>query len=456
MKRLSLFFLIFFLGLNTFLYSKEEAQMQLTRKVGEVKAKANNQSQWLAAQLKMMLTKGDSLKTGYDSYAELALNPENRFRIKENSVVEIDKVMDVSRDPSGSVVKLVSFNLKSGALIAKLDNLPKGVRLSVGSPTAVAGASGTEFSVVVESLGQTHVAVLESKVSVTSVNEPNKMVWVTRFEKVDVAPWDVVLLQAKGTGLLSEKILGEKFVQQAKQDIVFVGIGIGRAPDDAEEKDKIASGKAHMAALRNLTDRVLDIEMGPEQKLGDLLDQDMELSEQVFRVLADAQITRSNKLPDGSIEEEVEVNLQAIAEALGRPITSVRQTVRPISLAEYGSKFGPLARVTTRRAAQVDALRKLTELIYGSVIDSQTTVKDLEATNDRIVTSVRGVVQGAQIVKEVYFSDGSVSVEVQAPGQQIKKSLTQVAGDIFGLNYMSSPTRIGVSDFETYKELEKI
>lgn len=436
---------LFLTATATLLYSKENGSVELTKKVGEVEAKKGSGSSWSAPKVNSSFIKGDILKTGLDSYAELALNADNRFRLKEESEVEMDKILEGTTDASGSLIKLVQFNLKSGSMLAKLDKLPQGVKLEVGSPTAVAGATGTEFAVTVESSGPTHVAVLESRVSVVSVGEPGKLVWVEPFQKVDVAPWEVALLSAKGTGILSEKILGKKFVQQSKEAIRLIGMGSG--PDEAT---------ARLSALMNLNERVFDIEVAPEQKLGDILAADMEASQRVLELLSDAPTVKSSLLPDGFTEVEVEIAYTGLADAFGRPLPGVKQTIRPISLKEYGVQFGALARVTTRRAAQVDALRKLTEKIYGSVIDSQTTVKDLEATNDTIVTVVRGIVQGAEITGETYFSDGSVSVSVAAPGLKVKNSLTQAAGDIFGTNYMSSPTRIIVDDFEIYKEMEKI
>lgn len=452
-------FVSVFLGVVTSLYSGEPQKLELTKKDGEVEARRADTKEWLEAQIKMLLAKGDSVRTGLDSYAEMALNPENRFRVKSESEVEISKVLESSTDPKGAVVKLVNFNLKSGSILAKLDNLPKGTKLTVGSPTAVAGASGTEFSVLVESQGETHVAVLESQVEVESVGEENKTITVGRFQRVDVASWEVAILKAKGTGLLSEKILGKEFVKAAKeQEIELVGIGIGVAPENAsaQDRDKLAGEAAHRAALRSLTDRVLDIDIEAERKIGNLMAEDVATSEKVFRVISEARVVRSDKRPDGSIEEEVSVSLNQISEAIGRPITSIRETVRPVSLEEYGAKFGAVARVTTRRAAQVDALRKLAERIYGAVVTSETTVKDLEATNDKITTSVKGIVQGAEITGEIYFSDGSVTVEVQAFGRQVKQGLTNVAGDLFGKNYLSSPERILVDDFETYRELEQL
>lgn len=435
--------LILGIGIVPTLYSKENESIELTKKVGDVQT--NTGSSWKKATTNSSFKKGDSLKTGLDSYAELALNKDNRFRLKEDSEVEMDKILEGNPNPSEGIIKLVQFNLKSGSMIAKLDKLPKGVKLSVGSPTAVAGATGTEFAVVVESEGQTHVAVLESTVQVVSTSNPNKSVSVAPFQKVDIAPWDVVMLQAKGTGILSKKILGDKFVQQAQGKIILVGVGIGQTEE-----------QAHVEALRSLSDRVLDIELAPEYKIGDLLEENLSVSEKVYEALFTASPVKKERLPDGTFQEELEVSLIALQEALGQPIKSVSQTIRPINLAEYGRKFGPLARVTTRRAAQVDALRKLAQKIYGSVIDTQTTIKDFEATNDQITTVVQGVVQGGEILQETYFSDGSVSVRVQSSGKQIKGALTPIIGDVLGNNYMSSPTRIIVDDFETYKELENI
>ncbi len=444
MKKIALAsLLVLTLGMSSQLSSKENNSIELTKKAGDVET--NQGSQWKKAKSNSSLYKGDMIKTGLDSYAELALNPENRFRIKEDSEVELDKIFEGNPHPTDGIVKLVQFNLKSGSMLAKLDKLPKGVKLSIGSPTAVAGATGTEFAVVVESAGQTHIAVLESKVQVVSSSNPNQLVMVAPFQKVDIAPWDVALLQAKGTGILSKKILGNKFVQQSQNKIVFIGSGLGNTEE-----------AAHIEALRNLSDRILDTTLSPEYKFGDLMEEDVSVSEKVYDVLFNANVLQKETLPNGTFQEELEVSLTAIQNAIGQTITSVSQTIRPINLAEYGQKFGPLARVTTRRAAQVDALRKLAQKIYGSVIETDTTVKDFEASNDQITTVVKGIVQGAEIISETYFSDGSVSVQLQAPGKQIKGALTQVMGDVLGSNYMSSPTRIIVDDFETYKELEKI
>ena len=102
---------------------------------------------------------------------------------------------------------------------------------------------------------------------------------------------------------------------------------------------------------------------------------------------------------------------RSLEKAINKKITSVTMPIRRITLKEYGSKFGPLARVTTKRAAVVDSYRRLAEKIYGTVIDSKTTLNDYAIANDIIKQRVEGIVKGARIVEEKYYSDGSIIVE---------------------------------------------
>ena len=57
------------------------------------------------------------------------------------------------------------------------------------------------------------------------------------------------------------------------------------------------------------------------------------------------------------------------------------------------------ARLMAERAARVDALRKLTEQIYGLEVRSGTTVRDAVLANDVIRTNFEGFIRGARIVE---------------------------------------------------------
>lgn len=83
----------------------------------------------------------------------------------------------------------------------------------------------------------------------------------------------------------------------------------------------------------------------------------------------------------------------------------------------------PQARPMALRAAQVDAYRNLLETIQGVQIDSKTTIKDFVTESDTINTQISGMVQGAQIVKKEYLSDGTVEVTVRMPLSGVVKAI---------------------------------
>lgn len=73
----------------------------------------------------------------------------------------------------------------------------------------------------------------------------------------------------------------------------------------------------------------------------------------------------------------------------------------------------PQARPLALRAAKLDALRNILEVINGVRIDSKTVVKDFAVDSDIIMSKVEGMVRGAQQVKQEYLSDGTVEVTMQ-------------------------------------------
>lgn len=74
---------------------------------------------------------------------------------------------------------------------------------------------------------------------------------------------------------------------------------------------------------------------------------------------------------------------------------------------DYGK---PQARPLALRAAKLDALRNILEVVNGVRIDSTTVVRDFAIESDIIMTKVEGMVRGARQVKQEYLSDGTVEI----------------------------------------------
>lgn len=70
------------------------------------------------------------------------------------------------------------------------------------------------------------------------------------------------------------------------------------------------------------------------------------------------------------------------------------------------------------RAAEMDAMRKLAEQIYGLQIESSTTVRDFVTQHDEISTQVQAVIAGA-VAGTPIFGDGTATVMVSLPAAEV-------------------------------------
>lgn len=73
----------------------------------------------------------------------------------------------------------------------------------------------------------------------------------------------------------------------------------------------------------------------------------------------------------------------------------------------------PQARPMAVRAAMLVAQRNLLEIVKGVQLDSNTVVRNFVTEDDLIQSQVSGIVKGAQVVNEEYFSDGTVEITMQ-------------------------------------------
>jgi len=280
--------------------------------------------------------------------------------------------------------------------------------------------------------------VVNGNVMLVSADNPNKSVNVGPYRQVSMAPWELAQLRARGSGLLSERILGRQFIQQRQAQAAAKLRGTGVDKDEAGAKQK---------AFSRLTHIIYDLKVEGEKPVSDFIMRDEKLAKRLFDYVATAKVIASERQPDDTFRVVIELDGLGVQDALGG-VVQFKQTVAPISLAEYGRQFGPQARVTTERAAEVDAFRRLAEKIYGVVIDSNTTVENFAVKNDTIRQTVTGVVQGAETVETTYYSDGSVKVVKQMNGALIPKQLSPAMGNVFGQIYLGSPEVIEFANFE--------
>ena len=80
-------------------------------------------------------------------------------------------------------------------------------------------------------------------------------------------------------------------------------------------------------------------------------------------------------------------------------------------------------RAMAKRAARIVAYQRLLEITQGIKIDSRTLVKNLMVESEEIAAEVKGIIKGAQVVKEQPFTDGSFEVTVEMNLNRIEGSI---------------------------------
>ena len=100
-----------------------------------------------------------------------------------------------------------------------------------------------------------------------------------------------------------------------------------------------------------------------------------------------------------------------LPEGVEAVITSVSSLPPSPPLPALWTQMGPQARLMAKRAAELDAMRRLLERIKGLRITSDTLVRDFVTEWDEIQTEARGYLVGAREVKTYYHADEPI-VEV--------------------------------------------
>jgi len=119
---------------------------------GTAQVKAAGEASWREAKVGVLLSKGDILKTGPDSWAIINLdgNAETAtVEVEANSELAIAEL--TKDDAEGSQETLLDLSL--GKILIKAQKLhSEKSKFEVKTPTSVVGVRGTTFAVEVESL----------------------------------------------------------------------------------------------------------------------------------------------------------------------------------------------------------------------------------------------------------------------------------------------------------------
>ncbi len=422
---------------------------------GDVQCKQVSSDTWNAVASGLELSTSDILKTAIESTVDVSFDMVNLFRLQPESQLVVASIPE-SVDTGAGVERLYQFNLLGGSVVSKLDKLPQGTRYEIETPVAIAGARGTAF-VVTSSDSGTQFTALENEIEIHSTTNRLQGVVASPYRQVLVAPWNTVSLSAEGTGVLSEAILG-KMVRESMDKIYIRAEGASGVHDDItdpQQRKAVMEKEARRNAEDQLAAMITEIKVGPEKNLADMLFEDTTLTGKLFEMISRASVIETKNNDDRTITVILQLGMEQIQQMCKEKL-NVWKSVQKIPRAQYMKDYPAMARVTTERAAKLDAYRRLAEKIYGTVITSETKVRDMALEKDTITNVVEGMVQGAKVVQTSYYSDGSIKVRMVIDGTLVKNRLSDASGMDMGAHYLSSPELIPYTDYRYFSVLKEL
>lgn len=204
--------------------------------------------------------------------------------------------------------------------------------------------------------------------------------------------------------------------------------------EDAGPQKRLAAIRvAEMDALRLLVERIYGVNLDEETTVHDLILADDDVSSAVRHCIKGVVTTEEpDYLEDGTVQIVRAVKLRQVLQTITKTVKKekVFGKLIPVSAITKATKQNKdtvidvmgngaledsegLRKIRAKRAAEMDAYRKLAERIMGVQVYSGTTVKDLVLKSDTIQARVAQVVKGAKPVSVTYLSDGSCEVAMQ-------------------------------------------
>jgi hypothetical protein len=392
----------------------------------------------------MVLKGGDTLNVAPGGVVDLQMGAANRMRLTGPTTFRVD-----AEAPQGP-----TFDLLQGELLAALGAVPAGRKVTVRTPTGVAGVEGTSFRLHVEAEHQaTEVTVRAGSVRLTGAEEPNRHVTVGERQTAQSVRWRDAVLLATGSGVPPGGAPAASG-PPAEAPIVIVVSAAVPIPKEAaspEAAEAIAETRARDEALRELTNRLARHRINAEQTLGARILATEGTLNKVADYAAAAVVTGRRKTDDGRLVVELTLDLKGLSALVGAGADLFPAAIREVDRVAYGRAFGGQARLMAEGAARQDAQRKLVERVHGVVIDATTTVRDLAAADDTIRVRTSGLLRGAKVLATRYFSDGTVEVDMAVRGEECVAALDPGQTGRLGTHYISAPETADLASFLRFR-----
>jgi hypothetical protein len=148
---------------TVFVTRMDLSQGVVTYLEGSSLLKISGSSKAIPLTVNAALYPGDRIETSSNGRVEILVNRESVIRMKENSVLELDSLRNVSKSKGKT-----RFNFSFGSVWTKVKKFKDSIsRFELELPTAVAGVHGTVYQTSVQKDSSAEVSVFDGEVAVS-------------------------------------------------------------------------------------------------------------------------------------------------------------------------------------------------------------------------------------------------------------------------------------------------
>ncbi len=253
--------------------------------------------------------------------------------------------------------------------------------------------------------------------------------------------------------------------------VVVFAAAVLAAQDLAKEK-LLARRAAELDAYRKLAEYIKGLHISSSTTVKDFVTESDEINAAFRTIVKHARITDVRYFKDGTCEVDAEITLERVVTELKRTVIrhyhgstwtdevmenikkyTQRKVIKvtgsgcvreellnnPKLMDEFISrspskrndwsglkiweKAHPRDRLLAKRAAELDAKRKLAETIKGLQISGNTYVKDFVAQSDEVRSHLDQFIKGVRITAYVFYPDGRVEAEAEVTIERVVEEL---------------------------------
>ncbi len=206
-----------------------------------------------------------------------------------------------------------------------------------------------------------------------------------------------------------------------------------------------ATRAAELDADRLLAERLYGVQVDADTTVADLAMSDDRIASAVQASLVGSlTVGQPEYFADGRVEVVKAVKIEQVIETLRRKTKEKlfadgrAETVSSDEITELSTKgkvlevMGNAAllgseghqKVMAKRAAELDAYRRLAQRLLDIRIDATTTVRDACLESDEIIANLSQVIKGAEAVAIRYLDDGTCEVDMQVTQSEIVRAIS--------------------------------